>query len=121
MTTTQQFTREQAIRMNKERCKNPVLIYVKDEGPIYEKDIRFMAVKKCSNTDTFIITNRTYIALANKDILEEIKHKNRLRRYKEDVLKWRQEGEKEEATKDEPKFVEKNKFMNLLANFMNLI
>ena len=117
MTMPQQFTRTEAIRMNKDRCKNPVLIYIKDEGPIYEKDIRFMAMKKCSNTDTFIMTNRPNIALANKDILDEIQHKNRLRRYKEEALKWSWELKK----KHETKFVEKDKFINLLSNFMNLI
>ena len=84
------ITREDAIKLNCEKCNNPLISYTKLNGPIYEKSIEFMAKNgKIRNTETFIITNRSNIMQviqeneARKKFNED-KNKN----YKKMVMNW---------------------------------
>jgi hypothetical protein len=123
----EEITRKTAIEMNNNRLKNQVLLYIKDEGPIYKKDINFISKNiKRSNTETFIIMNRSNIALANKDALSELQHKNRVKKYKEEALKWSnmieiQKQKNEEKLLANDKYKKQNIFNIAIANLIKLI
>jgi len=125
MPKIQEFSRSEAINMNRQKMENSVLLYVKDQDPIYHDDITFMTQEtKKSNTETFMMLNRTNIAFANEEILVAILHKERMLRYKEEAIKWRETIEKIERKKERDRERERKSeknFNNMLSNIFKLI
>jgi hypothetical protein len=74
---------------------------------------------KKSNTETFIMANRQYIAVANKNLIAEIKNKMRLQKFKEDALKWRNILEKKKEKAAECHKVKS--FSTIISNLIKLI
>jgi hypothetical protein len=82
------ITREDAIKLNREKCNNPVISYT-NKNPIYEKSIGFMAKHgKIRNTETFIITNRNNIMQVIQENEAREKFQEEVKNYKKMVMNW---------------------------------
>jgi len=57
------LTREQAIQMNKEKCKEGVVTYITGISPVYERHLDTFVTMgtKHRTTETFIMLNREYL------------------------------------------------------------
>lgn len=86
------LTREAAIELNREKCKDPVLSYVKGE-PIHQKKVADIMADYhvTSNTHTFIMTNRpnimTFIHEKEENVRRE-KQRKKVLKYKKNVMSW---------------------------------
>ena len=86
------LTREAAIELNREKCKNPVLSYV-NGGPIYQRKVaNIMAdYHVTSNTHTFIMMNRenimTFIHEKEENERRE-KQRKIVLKYKKSIMYW---------------------------------
>jgi len=111
-----EFSRSVAVEINRKKSADPVLLYVKDQDPIYNRDIKFVSqLSKTSNTESFIMLNKTNIALACEDIIARMQYKKRLQLFREDAIKWRKEMDQIEK-KNKPM-----NFINMLSNIIKLI
>jgi len=86
------LTREAAIELNREKCKDPVLSYVKG-GPIYQRKVANIMTqyRVTSNTHTFIMVNRTNIMtfIHEKEENERReKQRNVVLKYKKNIMSW---------------------------------
>jgi hypothetical protein len=86
------LTREAAIELNREKCKDPVLSYVKG-APIHQKKVANIMAEYhvTSNTHTFIMMNRANIMtlIHEKEENERReKQRNLVLKYKKNVMSW---------------------------------
>jgi len=84
-----EFSRDEAIRMNRHKCENPLLTYSQEKGNIWAKNTTFISKNtKTANTNTFIRQYSNDIAEANIKIQEENNRKQRIKEYKKRISAW---------------------------------
>lgn len=117
-----EISRIAAIQMSKEKSNMPIFLYVKGEDPIYNRDISFVSQDtKNSNTETFIMLNKQNIAFANGEVISKIKLKSRIRKFKEEAIKWRCQFTEYEKKKSYMENKDKHKYNSILANLLRMV
>ena len=89
------LTREEAIHMNADKCRQGVITHIAGVGPLYERNVTFLTkMGKTRNTETFIMINRSN--LLDAYLAEREKEEEEIRR-RENAITWAELIQQEEA------------------------
>ena len=132
------LTREEAIHMNADKCRQGVITHIAGVGPLYERNVTFLTkMGKTRNTETFIMINRSN--LLDAYLAEREKEEEEIRR-RENAITWAELIQQEEAMAvrrrlererekynddlifkfDEPNYKIKNHYKKALKSLMRL-
>lgn len=88
MSIKDELSRDEAIQMNRNKCKNPIFTYCKNCDLIANRLYFITKNTKTANTDTFIHMHRELIVESHAIFYAELKRKQKKEEYKKRISRW---------------------------------